>query len=78
MRATERLAKRLESERHRNERFKERQKSDGKRQVMLWLSDDDVEAADRLKAAMGVTNRSEVISTLLRNSQPQAHVDTAA
>ena len=70
MRATERLARRLESERHRNERFKERQKSDGKRQVMLWLSDEDVEAADRLKAAMGAANRSEVFSALLRDRQP--------
>lgn len=70
MRATERLARRLESERQRNERFKERQKSDGKRQVMLWLSDEDIEAADKLKGMMNLNNRSEVFSVLLRDRQP--------
>jgi len=70
MRATERLARRLESERQRGERFKARQKTDGKRQVMLWLSDADIEAADRLKASLGAANRSEVFSALLREQRP--------
>lgn len=70
MKATERLARRLESERVRGERFKARRKEEGKRQIMLWLSDEDVEAADRLKAALGVASRSEAISSLLRDRQP--------
>lgn len=70
MKATERLARRLESERIRGERFKTRRKEEGKRQIMLWLSASDVEAADRLKESMGAANRSEVISALLRERQP--------
>ena len=66
MRATERLARRLESDRQRGDRFKARQKEEGRRQVMVWLSDEDIEAAYNLKATMGAANRSEVISTLLR------------
>lgn len=69
MRATERLARRLESERQRGDRFKARQKEGGKRQVMLWLSDDDVATADRLKESMGAANRSEVFAALLRERQ---------
>ena len=70
MKASERLARRLESERVRGDRFKARRKEEGKRQVMLWLSDEDVEAADRLKTEMGAANRSEVISALLRDRHP--------
>jgi len=70
MRATERLARRLESERARGTRFKARRKDEGLRQVMLWLSADDVETADQLKRAMGAANRSEVFSALLQRSQP--------
>ena len=69
MRAVERLERRLESDRQRGTRFKERQKADGKRQVMIWLSDEEIEAADRLKNALSVSNRSEVVAALLRERQ---------
>jgi hypothetical protein len=65
-RKVERLERRLESERQRGTRFKERQKAEGKRQVMIWLSDEEIEAADRLKNALSVSNRSEVVAALLR------------
>ena len=70
MRATERLARRLESERARGTRFKARRKDEGMRQVMLWLPANDVETADQLKVAMGAANRSEVFSMLLRERRP--------
>ena len=70
MRATERLARRLESDRQRGDRFKARQKEEGRRQVVVWLSDEDIDAADRLKMVMGAANRSEVISALLRERLP--------
>lgn len=66
MRAIERLERRLTSERERGSRFKERQKAEGKRQVMLWMSVEELETADKLKADLGLANRSEVFSTLLR------------
>lgn len=70
MKATERLARRLESERARGERFKARRMDEGKRQLMVWLADDDVERLDRIKAMMGAANRAEVISALVKERQP--------
>lgn len=70
MKAAERLAKRLESERVRGTRFKERRMSEGKRQIMVWLADDDVERLDRLKTEFGYPNRAAVFSALLQERQP--------
>lgn len=70
MKATERLARRLESERARGERFKARRMDEGKRQVMVWLADDDVARLDRLKTMMGAANRAEVIAALVRERRP--------
>ena len=70
MKAAERLAKRLENERQRGERFKASQREQGKRQVLLWLSESTLEAIDRLKLEIDAANRAEVISFLVKDRQP--------
>ena len=67
MQATERLTRRLESERARGERFKARRIDEGKRQIMIWLADDDVERLDRIKSERGLPNRAAAIAALLRD-----------
>ena len=70
MKAAERLAKRLENERQRGERFKASQREQGKRQVLLWLSESTLEAIDRHKLEIDAANRAEVISFLVKDRQP--------
>ncbi len=67
MQATERLTRRLESEQARGERFKARRMDEGKRQIMIWLADDDVERLDRIKSERGLPNRAAAIAALLRD-----------
>ncbi len=67
MQATERLTRRLESEQARGERFKARRMDEGKRQIMIWLADNDVERLDRIKSERGLPNRAAAIAALLRD-----------
>ena len=68
MKAAERLARRLESERNRNERFTARRKAEGKRQVMLWMDDAQIEALRQFQVAEGLPNRSDAVSALIERA----------
>lgn len=73
MKATERLARRLESERNRNERFTARRKAEGKRQVMIWMDDEQVNALRRFQVSEGFPNRSEAVAALIERVAESAH-----
>lgn len=77
MKAAERLARRLESERNRNERFTARRKAEGKRQVMLWLDDEQIAALRQFQVSEGFPNRSEAVAALIERAAKAAKPEPA-
>lgn len=49
----------------RQQSFRQRQRSDGLRNMEFWLNDKEVEAVDRVKSHLGLTSRSEALRYIL-------------
>ena len=77
MKAAERLARRLESERNRNERFTARRKAEGKRQVMLWMDDEQIEALRQFQTSEGFPNRSDAVAALIERAAKAIHLESS-
>ena len=60
----------MEGDRRRFDRLRASRYEAGYRQTTLWLTNNEFELLDKLKISMGAANRSEVISTLLKDRQP--------
>lgn len=61
----------------RQEAFRERQRREGLRNMVVWLDEREIAAVDRVKSSLGLTSRSDALRHILgglavtSNAQPK-------